>query len=65
MKIMITLLSLFGLPLAVNARSVQSDRIKEIEDLLMTVKSTEKNYNTRINLMLDTWHPEALKKVKH
>ena len=53
----------FILPIIVNAISLQTKLIREIDDLLVTVKSTRKNYNDRVQLLLDTWHKEALQRT--
>ena len=54
----------FILPIiAINAMSIQTKLLREIDDLLVTVKSTRKNYNSRIQLLLDTWHKEALERT--
>ena len=43
--------------------SIQTKLLRDIDDLLVTVKSTRKNYNSRIQLLLDTWHKEALERT--
>lgn len=53
----------FVLPIIANAISLQTKLIREIDDLLVTVKSTRKNYNNRVQLLLDTWHTEALERT--
>ena len=54
----------FILPIiAINAMSIQTKLLRDIDDLLVTVKSTRKNYNSRIQLLLDTWHKEALERT--
>ena len=54
----------FILPIiAINAMSIETKLLRDIDDLLVTVKSTRKNYNSRIQLLLDTWHKEALERT--
>ena len=53
----------FLLPLTISGMSIQQRILKEVDDLLITVKSTRKNHNTRVQLILDSWHPKSLEKT--
>ena len=51
------------LPVSISSMSIQQRILKEVDDLLITVKSTRKNHNTRVQLILDSWHPKSLEKT--
>ena len=34
------------------------------KDIMLSVKTTKKNHSTRLKLLLETWHEEALKNVR-
>ena len=51
----------FVLPFTIYGLTLHHQRtINELDDLLITVKSTRKNHETRLNLLLETWHTDAL-----
>ena len=36
---------------------------EEVREILLSVKTTKKFHKTRLNLLLETWSPEALENV--
>ena len=52
-------LSFFGLMSAIPLTEIK----EEIQNILLSVKTTKKFHKTRLRLLLETWSPEAIENV--